>query len=172
MSCIRSFHNSWCTPHPNEHQSESRKITIILEATLLSQIQIRKMTLEKSFTIIAWMHQKTLSQVHIKEKWNMHKWNQHKKLMHKNQEKIVNGIFWFTQEKDGNWTIDNACRFDLSCWQSGDEAQDEPGDGRAAEQEPAASTRSSEESQRRENILRNRAPRRRCEPQDGCWGSS
>jgi len=45
--------------------------------------------------------------------------------------------------------------------ESGDEAQDEPGDGRAAEQEPAATARPPEESQRRENILRNRAPRRR-----------
>ena len=50
--------------------------------------------------------------------------------------------------------------------QSGDEAQDEPGDGRAAEQEPAATARSPTEPQRRQNILGYRASRRRCESQD------
>ena len=52
--------------------------------------------------------------------------------------------------------------------QSWDEAQDEPSDGRPAEQEPTTSTRPSEEPQRRQDILRNRAPGRRCEYQNSC----
>ena len=75
-------------------------------------------------------------------------------------------------ELDGwitGWRCDS-CRFDLSFCQSGDEAQDEPGDGRPAEQEPATAARPPEEPQRRQNIVCNRAPGRRCESQDhGCW---
>ena len=55
-----------------------------------------------------------------------------------------------------NWKIENVSRLTQVLWlQSGDEAQDEPGDGRAAEQEPAATARPPTEPQRRQNILRN-----------------
>ena len=52
---------------------------------------------------------------------------------------------------------------DLVVPQSGDEAQDEPGDGRTAEPQPTAPARSSEEPQRRQDLFCHRALRRRCE---------